>query len=383
MSNSELKYWLALRSVPGVGNIALRSLIDILGGAQEVFRAPFSLLTKIPGIGEQTAREILAFKGWAEVEKECLSAGKRGVSIITYKDDGFPRNLLNIYDCPSLLYVKGVLKDHLCVAVVGSRSASQYGRFVTERICRELALNGLVVVSGLARGIDTAAHRGALAVHGRTVAVLGCGLDYIYPPENARLYGAIAEAGALISEYGFGTPPHRFNFPARNRIISGLSLGVVVVEAGERSGSLITARLALEQGREVFAVPGTIDSPGSRGTNRLIRDGAKLVLSIEDILEELRPQLMGLGENISPAPDKSDKTRQETSGTSPSDRIDLSGGEERICLLLAGGSFHIDQIIKSTGLPADAVHSMLVKMELKDLVKRLPGNNYTLRNLSL
>ena len=199
---------------------------------------------------------------------------------------------MNIYDRPAFLYVRGNLnKDDINIAVVGSRQASTYGKYTTEKISRELALKGLTIVSGMARGLDSAAHRGALTAHGRTVAVLGSGLDVIYPPENKKLFADIIQNGAVISEFPLGTPPRSTNFPARNRIISGMSYGVVIVEAGEKSGSLITARLALEQGREVFAVPGSIDTAGSRGTNKLIKQGAKLIENVDDILEEILPQL--------------------------------------------------------------------------------------------
>ena len=201
-------------------------------------------------------------------------------------------NLLNIYDRPVFFYVLGRLdKEDVPLAIVGSRNASTYGRYTTDRISRELALRGITIVSGMARGIDSCAHRGALAAKGRTIAVLGSGLDVIYPPENKKLFAAISSNGAVISEFPLGTQPLSYNFPARNRIISGLSYGVVVVEAGEKSGSLITAKLAMEQGREVFAIPGTIDSASSRGTNSLIKQGAKLIENIDDILEDILPQL--------------------------------------------------------------------------------------------
>jgi DNA processing protein len=217
---------------------------------------------------------------------------KNNITVITDRDESYPENLFNIYDRPPLLYIKGNLqKEDINIAIVGSRLASTYGKFITERISRELAMKGITIVSGMARGIDSAAHRGAIAAQGRTVAVLGCGLDIIYPPENKNLFSDIVQNGAVISEYPPQTQPLSAHFPARNRIISGISYGVVVVEAGEKSGSLITARLALEQGREVFAVPGSIDSVGSRGTNKLIKQGAKLIENIDDILEDILPQL--------------------------------------------------------------------------------------------
>ena len=217
---------------------------------------------------------------------------KMGISVVTCLDELYPHNLLNIYDRPAFFYVLGRLdNEDVPLAIVGSRNASTYGRYTTDRISRELALRGITIVSGMARGIDSCAHRGALAAKGRTIAVLGSGLDVIYPPENKKLFDAISSNGAVISEFPLGTQPLSYNFPARNRIISGLSYGVVVVEAGEKSGSLITAKLAMEQGREVFAIPGAIDSASSRGTNSLIKQGAKLVENIDDILEDILPQL--------------------------------------------------------------------------------------------
>ena len=292
MTDQELTYWLALKWVEGVGHVTFKTLVQTFGSPQEVFDAPLSSLRNMEGIGQKTASHIKSFSKWQQVEHELALTHKHHVSIITYGDPLYPKNLLNIYDFPPFLYVKGTLReDDICIAVVGSRLASTYGRFSTERLCRELALKGVTIVSGLARGIDTAAHKGCLAAKGRTIAVLGCGMDIIYPKENKDLFEKIPLQGAIITEFPFGTPPNGPNFPARNRIISGLSLGVVVVEASYRSGSLITARVALEQGREVFAVPGSIDADGSKGTNKLIKDGAKLIESADDILEEILPQL--------------------------------------------------------------------------------------------
>ncbi len=291
MKKTNLKYWIALKAVEGVGCVGFRTLLTAFGSPEAVFRASASTLQVLPGIGPKTADEICSFTDWRKAEQEVAQAGTLGVTIITCQDPLYPKNLLNIYDYPPFLYMKGSLcPEEIGVAIVGSRLASTYGRYVTEKLSRELALKGITIVSGLARGIDSAAHRGALAGKGRTIAVLGSGLDIVYPPENEALAADIAAQGALVTEYPFGTPPNAPNFPARNRLISGISLGVVVVEAGEKSGSLITARIASEQGRSVFAVPGAIESAGSRGTNRLIKQGAKLIENVEDILEEILPQ---------------------------------------------------------------------------------------------
>ncbi len=291
MDQESLKYWIALRAVEEVGCVGFRTLLQAFSSPRAVFSATAQTLQVIPGIGPKTADHIRSFSDWGMAEREIERARELEVAIVTCEDPIYPRNLLNIYDYPPLLYVQGSLcPEEICVAVVGSRLASVYGRYTTEKISRELALQGITVVSGLARGIDAAAHRGALAGKGRTIAVLGCGLDIVYPPENEGLAGAVVAHGALITEFPFGTPPNAPNFPSRNRIISGISLGVVVVEAGEKSGSLITARIAAEQGRSVFAVPGEIGAAGSRGTHRLIKQGARLVENIEDILEEILPR---------------------------------------------------------------------------------------------
>jgi DNA processing protein len=292
MDFEKLKYWIALKSIPGVGNITFPALVDKFVALPSIFNTSASQLATTPGISKKIATAIASFKDWDKIKLELDRTIKAGIKIITYSDELYPAKLLNIYDRPAFLYVKGNLtKDEINIAMVGSRQASTYGKYTTERISRELAIKGITIVSGLARGIDAAAHRGALTASGITIAVMGSGLDVIYPPENKKLYAEIVQSGAVISEYPLGTPPLASNFPARNRIISGMSYGVVVVEAGEKSGSLITARLALEQGREVFAVPGSIDSSSARGTNKLIKQGAKLIENIDDILEYILPQI--------------------------------------------------------------------------------------------
>jgi len=263
-------------------------------------------------------------------------------------------------------------KDDINIAIVGSRAASTYGKYTTERISRELTLKGLTVVSGMARGIDSAAHRGAITAQGRTIAILGSGLDVIYPPENKKLFADIIQNGAVISEFPLGTPPRSANFPARNRIISGMSYGVVIVEAGEKSGSLITARLALEQGREVFAVPGSIDSAGSRGTNKLIKQGAKLIENTDDILEEILPQL-------------EQTTALKTSSALNAAEIKkelteiLNDVDQKIFNDVSRGRVHIDDLISSTGLPSADILSALTTMELKGIIQQHPGKFFSLK----
>jgi DNA processing protein len=376
MLNQNLKYWVALKWVEGVGNVGFKALLEAFGTPQKVFEAPLSMIKAVPGIGDKTAPQIKSFKDWKKVEKELEFADRTCVSIVTSQDHLYPSQLLSTYDYPAFLYVKGHLKeDDVNVAVVGSRTASTYGKFTTERLCRELVLRGITVISGLARGIDSAAHRGALSGKGRTIAVLGCGLDVVYPPENEKLFTEISLQGALISEFPFGTPPNAPNFPARNRIISGISLGVVVVEASEKSGSLITARIALEQGREVFAVPGSIDSSGSRGTNKLIKQGAKLIENVEDILEEILPQVTRAPKVVKPDQRQKQPDDQQKILTSSPDLV-LKETEKTVWQVLSQKPVHIDQIITSTGLTAHEVLVILLNLELQGLIEQKPGKTY-------
>ncbi|MDZ4165729.1 MAG: DNA-processing protein DprA [Smithellaceae bacterium] len=387
MKYHDLIYWFALKSVSGLGNAGCRLLVDALGSPADVFNASLPRLKAIAGIGEVTARQILEFRRWDLAENEFKLLEKNRTMIVTYKDQQYPRNLLNIYDFPPFLYVKGtLLQEDVPVAVVGSRLASAYGRFSTERLSRELALSGITVVSGLARGIDSAAHRGAISGHGRTIAVLGCGLDIIYPPENARLYETIPDHGALVTEYPFGTSPHKHNFPARNRIISGISYGVVVVEAGEKSGSLITARFALEQGREVFAVPGAIDSAGSRGTHKMIRDGARLIESAREIIEEISPQIARL-KKTPPAPATGtvqkdinpESTIRNPQSVDPS-TMPHDPGHDAVMRILSHAPLDIDRIIAETGINITDIQRILLSLELQGSIIKLPGNNYNIKD---
>lgn len=373
MTDHDLKYWVALKWVQGMGNVGLKALLEAFGSPRQVFDAPFSAIKAVPGIGAKTARKIKDFSDWEKVEKELECARRTGAQIVTLHDPLYPAHLACIYDSPSYLYVRGTFRnDEINIAFVGSRNASTDGLFTTERLCYELALRGVTIVSGMARGIDSAAYRGALAGRGRTIAVLGCGLDIVYPPENKGLLNDIAANGAIISEFPFGTPPNAPNFPSRNRIISGLSLGLVVVEAGEKSGSQITARIALEQGREVFVVPGSIDVTGSRATNKLIKQGAKLVENIDDILEEILPQAGGM-----PAPVKTQmfpnstdvhkaKCETLTEGT-------FTESEIALWQTIPKKPVHIDQSVISSGRPTAEVLISLLSFELKGAIEQRPG----------
>lgn len=287
--------------------------------------------------------------------------------LIALADDGYPAWLRAIPDPPAVLYCDGRIepKDRQAIAIVGARQATPYGLQITETLARELSGAGFTIVSGLARGIDAAAHRAALEAGGRTIAVLGCGLDVTYPPEHGRLREEIAASGAVLTEFPAGTPPKPSHFPQRNRIISGLSLGVVVVEAAEDSGSLITARLALEQGREVFAVPGSIDAPLSRGPHGLLKQGAKLVETVDDIIEELLPQL-----DTAVAP-------KRRPGFSKAAEIPNLSPEERLLLdQMSRDPLHLDELTERSGLTPAAVAGILLGLELKGVVRQLPGQRY-------
>jgi DNA processing protein len=379
MNYEKLKYWMALKSIEGIGNASFQPLLDRFGSPSAVFSAAINDLSAIPGINKKIATGIVSFKSWDIILRQLDILDKLGVDIITYLDDCYPPNLLNIYDRPAFLYVSGHLeKDDIPVAIVGSRNASTYGKYTTERISRELALKGITIVSGMARGIDSCAHRGALTAQGRTVAVLGSGLDVIYPPENKKLFAAISQNGAVISEFPMGTQPMPYHFPVRNRIISGMSYGVLVVEAGEKSGSLITARLAMEQGREVFAIPGTIDSASSRGTNSLIKQGAKLIDNIDDILEEILPQLER--RSAQPASRKQEFVPTSVSQPDAARNTDgLAPIDQAILNILSQGKMHADDIITVIDRVSADVLSALMTLELKGIVVQQPGKIFSLK----
>ncbi len=360
----DLFWWLALSLTPGIGSVLIKRLLDRFKTPEAVFQASLKELSEVEGLGEKVARPIVSGPLENEIEKELSLIKEIGGRIVTLGDDSYPRRLRDIYDPPALLYVRGELKkeDELAVSIVGSRRTSPYGRWITERMGQELAQNGVTVVSGMARGIDSVAHLGAIAGGGRTVAVLGCGVDVVYPPENRNLMAKIIDHGAVISEFSMSSPPEGGHFPKRNRIISGLSRGVVVVQANEKSGSLITAGYALEQGREVFAVPGNVGAEGSRGTNRLIREGAKMVESSADILEEILPQWS-----------REEKGIEKDEGPGK----DLTGEEKTLYELLGETPMHIDAIIRDSRLDPGKVSSHLLNLELKGVICQWPGKCFT------
>jgi DNA processing protein len=364
-----LKYWVWLSLMSGVGTKNRCRLIEHFGFPWFIWDTPEEVLKGIPFMTNKMLQEIKDRKIRKDAGVFAERIRKTGMDIVTICDDVYPDKLKNIYDPPVVLYVKGKLKkSEDAIGIVGSRNATHYGMATSRELAFKLAAAGLTVVSGMARGIDSSAHRGALEAGGRTIAVLGCGLDVVYPPENRLLMEMIGETGAVVSEYPPGVRPLKYNFPMRNRIISGMSAGVVVVEAGKGSGSLITADFALEQGREVFAVPGNVDSSKSWGTNRLIRDGARVVTGIEDIFEEL---------NLTAY----EKGKPATEGINVKEFIFKEfDHEERIigeCLLEQ--PMHIDSIARKSGMSIERANSTLLMMELKGLVEQTKGRIYKLK----
>lgn len=362
-SLEEIRYWVALNMVLGVGKTLFHRLMRALGSPERVFQASGSQLMSVEGVGEKTAAEISTFEVDKIVDREFRLLEQLGARILTVESSEYPPLLKAIYDPPPILYCQGKsLSDFkVPVAVVGTRAATNYGKIAVERLCSGLAARGVCIVSGMARGIDTLAHRAALQAGRDTIAVFGCGLSHTYPPENRSLREKIVENGAVISEFPFSMRPERSNFPARNRVISGLCYGTIVVEAGEKSGALITAEFALEQGREVFAVPGSIYSPKSLATNRLIKSGAKLVDDPQSVIEELPDFVQGLlVEEEAEVPELSD----------------LQPNERQILSLLTGQEMHIDSLIENSRLSPAEVSATLVQLELRGLVRQLIGKMF-------
>jgi DNA processing protein len=349
-----------------VGNVTYRELLERFQSPEVILKTPVPALIDA-GIHAAVAQAIAAFDQWKVVEIELQKLTQANTHLVTCSDDSYPVNLTHLHDPPPFLYVRGDVlpADRFAIAVVGSRSASTYGRTVARALARELAEKGVTVVSGLARGVDAEAHRATIAAGGRTLAVLGSGVDVIYPSEHRGLAQEVTTHGALLSEFSLGTKPDAMHFPYRNRVISGLALGTVVVEANEKSGSLITARCALEQNREVFAVPGNVTSDRSRGPHRLIKEGAKLVEGVEDILSEIAPALVS-----TPSP-------------SPTPSIDLDLYEQQLVALFGDDPVHVDVLISKSGLGAPRVLEILLGLELKGGVMQLPGTRFALTATAL
>lgn len=362
----ELLPWLSLKSVPGIGRLLFKRLYDRFSGPEQVFSATLSELLEVEGMTKRLARAVLDPQIPDSVRKEIQRVQQGGIRIVTLADAQYPQLLREIPDPPAFLYVQGSLTaTPNAIAIVGSRNATSYGINAARQLGAELAAVGVTVVSGMAIGIDTAAHQGALEAGGPTVAVLGSGLLHVYPRQNRRLAQQIAEKGAVATEFEMSAEPEAHHFPLRNRIISGMSLGTVVVEAAPRSGSLITARLALEQNREVFAVPGSINSYKSMGTHNLIKEGAKLVGRVEDILEEISAGLQG------------QTSSQKTGGRTPAAAaLDLTQDESQVLNLLEPYPVHIDELITRSGMPTGTLSSTLLQLELKGLVVQTPGKYF-------
>lgn len=355
-------YWLGWQFLLPGSSSKIWSLVKYFGSLESAWYAQDKELVQVIGLKDDSVQNLLRRREYIDPEQELEKLKNNNIDFICYYDTNYPQLLRDIYDPPPGLFVRGKLKPTgPAVAVVGSRKATAYGLKVAEQLGRDLAKAGVTVVSGMARGIDTAAHKGAMkAAGGYTIAVLGCGVDVVYPPENDKVMQEIISKGALISEFPPGSAPEPWHFPVRNRVISGLSQCVVVVEAGERSGALITADIALEQGRDVAAVPGNIYSRMSKGPNGLIKQGAKLVESVADILEEL-----GIG-NLFP--------NEEV----PESRvnINLSAKEKKIFNLLCSEPMHLDEIISRSGSSPGEVLSLLMYLEVKGIVKQLPGKRF-------
>jgi DNA processing protein len=360
VSADELKYWVAFSGIAGIGRVRISQLKEYFGSLQEAWKAPEGKLRQA-GLDSRSIDALVTLRPRISLDAEMEKLERYRIKVLVYEDPLYPARLKEIYDYPPVLYVRGNLpvQDESCLAIVGTRRPTIYGRQVTEEIVADLARSKITIVSGLARGIDSVAHRAAMDAGGKTIAVFASGLDIVYPGENAKLAQAIMEHGAVLSEHPLGAKPKPENFPLRNRIMSGLSLGVLVVEAGERSGALITAHQAVEQNREVFAIPGSILSPASQGTNRLIQEGAKLVRNYTDILQELNLTIV--------------VQQAEIKEFSPADEADSA-----ILKQLSSEPSHIDEICRRSGLAMPEVSSTLAMLELKGIARQVGSMNYVL-----
>jgi DNA processing protein len=360
LETANLGYWVGFSKVPGIGPARLRALLDYYGDVALAWQADPGELRAI-GLDKRSVENLVKVRNQLDLEAELEKLNKFQIAVFTWDSPDYPTLLKNIADSPPILYVRGTLtpQDEWALAVVGTRQASSYGKECTRFLVSGLAKNGITVISGLAYGIDTEAHQTAINMGGRTLAVLGCGVDIIYPTENKKLGQAIIEHGALVSEYPLGTNPESGNFPRRNRIISGLSLGVLFVEGTIQSGARITADYALEQGREVFAVPGSILRKSGSGPNYLIQNGAKLVVEVNDILEELNLTMVS--------------QHAEARAIIPENEI-----EATLLKQLSTDPIHVDDLGQASGLTAPEIASVLTLMELKGMVRQVGGMNYVL-----
>ena len=365
---AQLEAALRLHLTPGIGPRLRQALLDRFGDCESVLRAAPSELREVQGIGPKLVRNIVVYAETADVAGVLATCHEADISILLREDDEYPRPLQEIVDPPPVLYASGTLlpQDNVAIGIVGTRHATLYGKKQAMRLAGGLARAGLTIVSGLARGIDAAAHRGALEAGGRTIAVLGSGLLNLYPPEHGELAEAVLDSGAVLSEQPPRAEPMAGAFPQRNRIISGLSLGVIVVEAAERSGALITARLAMEQGREVFAVPGRVDDRNSRGCHRLLRDGATLVENVDDVLEQLGPL-------VEPTADEQGREIRHPA------ELQLNEIERAVLEAIDSDATSIDAIVSQTALPAHQVLATVSALEIRHLVQRISGTTVARR----
>ena len=356
---TQTEAFVALNMLPHIGPVRVRKLLEVFGSPQAILEAKLRDLRHVPGIGPEVADSIASWQATSDLASELERARALGARIISQADAAYPSLLKEIHDPPIVLYVWGKLRDPHAIGIVGTRKPSHYAAECTKKLAYQLAYAGITVVSGLARGVDTAAHQAALAAKGRTVAVLGSGLEALYPPENRELAERISGSGAVVTEFPMTTVADRQTFPMRNRIISGLSAGLLVVEAGVASGALISATQAADQGRSIYAVPGRIDHPGAIGSNRLIQQGAKLVASAQDILDDfglLFPKTPNL--------------------TRPVTELILTPAERSVHESIGDEETPIDAIIAKCGLPTHEVSSTLLALEMRKLVKQLPGSRF-------
>jgi DNA processing protein len=355
---TDKRYWIGFNLIKGIGAVRMQALIQHFGDLELAWSAPPAELAQA-GLSLKVIERIVQARQNVDLRKLWNKIEAQGIQILTWEDEAYPQRLKEIEQPPPVLYVRGeyLPEDVFSVAIVGTRRVTAYGRQITEELAAFLAANGITIISGLARGVDVIAHQTALKAGGRTIGVLGSGVDKIYPPEHRALAEKMAERGAIISDYPPGTPPDASNFPPRNRIISGLSLAVVVIEAGETSGALITAEFAAEQGREVFAVPGSILAPQSKGTNKLIQKGALPLLSVDDLMQAL--DLTRLGE------------QKAARKIIPTDET-----EARLMHVLGAEPLHVDEIRQQAELPIERVTAALALMELKGMVRQVGGMNY-------
>jgi len=362
MISEETRYCLALNEIKDLGSVLIKRLFLRFGLAKQIFNTTIDELASVEGIGIEKAKRIKKFDKWDVIEKLIKLCENRDIAIYSFSEEDYPKLLKEIYDPPVVLFCKGelLLEDNFALSIVGSRKLSEYGRRITEKLAYELAFLGITIVSGLARGIDSVAHKSTLSAGGRTIAILGSGVSCIYPPENKMLAEKIIKNGAIISEFYPDEGPRKENFPRRNRIISGLSFGTLVTEATINSGALITASFALEQGREVFAVPGNITSKTSEGTNYLIQKGAKLVTKVEDILEEIE-QFIPLLKKI---------TTELSNKTTQTDKLD---NDEKIVFNILNEPLYLDEIILKTGMNTAKVLEILLNFEIDGLINKIEG----------